>query len=55
MNHQDIVTVGKHTLEFQLDKMYSIDTPQEGINDTMMLTTEKHKEMLRRQKKAKKK
>ena len=55
MNHQDVVTVGKHTLEFLLDKMYSIDTSQESINDTMMLTTEKHKKMLRRQKKAKKK
>jgi pSer/pThr/pTyr-binding forkhead associated (FHA) protein len=55
MNHQDVVTIGKHTLEFELDKMYSIDTSQEGINDTMMLTTEKHKDMLRRQKKAKKK
>lgn len=55
MNHQDVVTVGKHTLEFLLDKMYSIDTAQESINDTMMLTTEKHKAMLRRQKKAKKK
>ena len=55
MNHKDVVTVGKHTLEFQLDQMYSIDTSQEGINDTMMLTTEKHKDMLRRQKKAKKK
>jgi len=55
MSHQDVVTVGKHTLEIQLDKMYSIDSTQEGINDTMMLTTEKHKEMLRKQKKAKKK
>jgi len=53
MNHRDVVTIGKHTLEFHLDKMSSTETSQEGINDTMMLTTEKHKRMLARQKKRK--
>ena len=46
--------MGKHTLEVLMDKLYSIDTPREQVNDTMMLTTEKHKEMLKKQKKTKK-
>ena len=55
LKHNDILTVGKHTLEVLMDKLYSIDTPREQVNDTMMLTTEKHKEMLKKQKKQKKK
>ena len=55
LKHNDILTVGKHTLEVSMDKLYAIDTPREQVNDTMMLTTEKHKEMLKKQKKPKKK
>jgi pSer/pThr/pTyr-binding forkhead associated (FHA) protein len=51
IQHNDTVTIGKHTIEIRLDKMFAIDTgtSQEGIDDTMMLTTEKHKEMLKKQ------
>ena len=55
LKHKDILTVGKHTLEVLMDKLYAIDTSREQVNDTMMLTTEKHKEMLKKQKKLKKK
>ena len=55
LKHKDILTIGKHTLEVLMDKLYAIDTPREQVNDTMMLTTEKHKEMLKKQKKPKKK
>ena len=55
LKHKDILTVGKHTLEILLDKLYAIDTSREQVNDTMMLTTEKHKEMLKKQKKKAKK
>ncbi len=54
LKHKDILTVGKHTLEILMDKLYAIDTPREQVNDTMMLTTEKHKEMLKKQQKKKK-
>ena len=54
LKHKDILTVGKHTLEILMDKLYAIDTPREQVNDTMMLTTEKHKEMLKKQPKKKK-
>ena len=55
LKHKDILTVGKHTLEVLMDKLYAIDTNREQVNDTMMLTTEKHKEMLKKQKQLKKK
>lgn len=54
LKHKDILTVGKHTLEILMDKLYAIDTSREQVNDTMMLTTEKHKEMLKKQQKKKK-
>jgi hypothetical protein len=54
LKHKDVLTVGKHTLEILMDKLYSIETSREPVNDTMMLTTEKHKEMLKKQKKMKK-
>lgn len=54
LKHKDILTVGKHTLEILMDKLYTIDTAREQVNDTMMLTTEKHKEMLKKQQKPKK-
>jgi len=54
LKHKDVLTVGKHTLEILMDKLYAIDTSREQVNDTMMLTTEKHKEMLKKQQKLKK-
>ena len=54
LKHKDVLTVGKHTLEILMDKLYTIDTSREQVNDTMMLTTEKHKEMLKKQQKLKK-
>ena len=56
LNHEDIVTVGKHNLVILHEKLHSV-TPadsQESTKDTMLLTTEKHLEMLKRQKKGKK-
>ena len=56
LDHKDIITVGKHSIEVLFDKLYTLggSSSQEGMNDTMVLTTEKHKEMLRKQKAAKK-
>ena len=54
LKHNDVITVGKHTLEILMDKLYKIETSREQVNDTMMLTTEKHKEMLKKQRKMKK-
>lgn len=54
LKHKDVITVGKHTLEILMDKLYTIESSREQVNDTMMLTTEKHKEMLKKQKKMKK-
>jgi pSer/pThr/pTyr-binding forkhead associated (FHA) protein len=51
LKHKDIITIGKHTLEVLFEKKESSGSAQENINDTMMLTTEKHKEMLKKQKK----
>jgi pSer/pThr/pTyr-binding forkhead associated (FHA) protein len=50
LKDKDVITVGKHTLEILFEKKES-ENGQENINDTMMLTTEKHKEMLKKQKK----
>lgn len=55
LKHKDVLTVGKHNLEILTDKLYKIDTPREQVNDTMMLTTEKHKNMLKKQKQKQKK
>ena len=54
LKHKDVLTVGKHTLEILMDKLYTIENSREQVNDTMMLTTEKHKEMLKKQQKLKK-
>lgn len=47
LNDQDVITIGKHTLEIYLNR------PTGGgkniINDTMLLKTEKHKKMLKKQ------
>ena len=47
LTDQDLITIGKHTLEIHLNR-------QKGggkniINDTMLLKTEKHKKMLKKQ------
>lgn len=49
----DVITVGKHTLVTILEKRPAKSSDQDMINDTMMLTTEKHKQMLQKQKRTK--
>ena len=49
----DVITIGKHTLLAILEKKPVESSQQDLINDTMMLTTEKHKQMLQKQKKIK--
>ena len=51
--NNDIITIGKHTLLAILEKKPVKSSQQDMINDTMMLTTEKHKQMLQKQKKVK--
>ena len=51
--NNDVITIGKHTLQAILDKKPVESSQQDLINDTMMLTTEKHKQMLQKQKKIK--
>jgi pSer/pThr/pTyr-binding forkhead associated (FHA) protein len=55
LTNNDIITIGKHTLVAILEKQKPENSDQEMINDTMMLTTEKHKQMLEKQKKVKSK
>ena len=54
LSHKDRLTIGKHTLEILFDKTYTDAATPDNARDTMMLTTEKHKEMLKKQKKSKK-
>lgn len=51
--NKDVITIGKHTLLAILEKKPVESSQQDMINDTMMLTTEKHKQMLQKQKKIK--
>jgi pSer/pThr/pTyr-binding forkhead associated (FHA) protein len=51
LTHNDVITIGKHTLLAILEKKPVKGGQQDLINDTMMLTTEKHKQMLQKQKK----
>ena len=53
LSHNDVITIGKHTLQAILVKKSIEGSQQDMINDTMMLTTEKHKQMLQKQKKIK--
>ena len=53
--NNDVITIGKHTLLAILEKNPVESSQQNMINDTMMLTTEKHNEMLQKQKKIKSK
>ncbi len=48
LNDKDIITVGKHTMEIYLNRKSSLGG-KNVINDTMLLKTEKHKEMLKKQ------
>jgi pSer/pThr/pTyr-binding forkhead associated (FHA) protein len=52
--HKDNITIGKHTIEVLFDNAHTEAADPANARDTMMLTTEKHKEMLKRQKKTKK-
>jgi len=52
--HKDHITIGKHTIEVLFDSAHTEAADPANAKDTMMLTTEKHKEMLKRQKKTKK-
>jgi pSer/pThr/pTyr-binding forkhead associated (FHA) protein len=51
--NNDVITIGKHTLQAFLEKKPVESSQQDMINDTMMLTTEKHKQMLQKQKRTK--
>ena len=55
LTNNDVITIGKHTLLAILEKKSVESSQQDMINDTMMLTTEKHKQMLQKQKKIKSK
>ena len=50
LKHKDTLTVGKHTLEVLTEKPDSVEPSREQVNDTMLLTTEKHKKRLKKQK-----
>jgi pSer/pThr/pTyr-binding forkhead associated (FHA) protein len=51
LKNNDIIIIGKHSLEIHFVKKEDIDTIQHIKNDTMKLTTEKHIKMLAEQKK----
>ncbi len=51
LKNNDNITIGKHTLEIHIGGKESTDTAQYIKDDTMKLTTEKHIEMLEKQKK----
>jgi pSer/pThr/pTyr-binding forkhead associated (FHA) protein len=55
LNHEDVVTVGKHNLLILFEKIHALEpaATQQSTKDTMLLTTEKHLEMLKKQKKDK--
>ena len=50
LKNNDIIIVGKHSLEIHFEKKGDIDPTQYIKNDTMKLTTEKHIKMLEKQK-----
>jgi pSer/pThr/pTyr-binding forkhead associated (FHA) protein len=52
--NSDIITIGKHTLVIILEKKVDKPPAHDITNDTMMLTTEKHKQMLQKEKERKK-
>ncbi|OQY13636.1 MAG: hypothetical protein B6I30_02600 [Desulfobacteraceae bacterium 4572_187] len=50
LKNNDIIIIGKHSLEIHFVKKGDINTTQHIKNDTMKLTTEKHIKMLAKQK-----
>ncbi len=50
LKDNDIISVGKHSIEIHFLKKGDINTTQNIKNDTMKLTTEKHIKMLAEQK-----
>jgi pSer/pThr/pTyr-binding forkhead associated (FHA) protein len=48
LSDRDIVTIGKHTMEIYLNRK-STPGGKSATGDTMLLKTEKHKEMLKKQ------
>lgn len=50
LKNNDIISIGKHSLEIHFLKKGDINTTQNIKNDTMKLTTEKHIKMLAEQK-----
>ena len=50
LNNNDIIIIGKHSLEIHFVKKGDVNTIQHIKNDTMKLTTEKHIKMLAKQK-----
>ncbi len=54
LNNNDVITVGKHTLVTIFEKKDDPHPAHQITDDTMMLTTEKHKQMLENQKRRKK-
>jgi len=50
LKNNDIITIGKHSLEIHFDKKGDVNMAQNIKNDTMKLTTEKHIKMLAEQK-----
>ena len=47
LNDQDLITIGKHTLEIYLNRQFG--GGKNIINDTMLLKTKKHEKMLKKQ------
>jgi len=50
LKSNDIIIIGKHSLEIYTAKKGDLNTTQHMKNDTMKLTTEKHIKMLAKQK-----
>ncbi|MDX2440671.1 MAG: FHA domain-containing protein [Desulfobacterales bacterium] len=50
LNNNDIIIIGKHSLEIHFVKKGDVNKIQHIKNDTMKLTTEKHIKMLAKQK-----
>ena len=50
LKNNDIIIIGKHSLEIYFEKKGDINTTRHIKNDTMKLTTEKHIKMLAKQK-----
>lgn len=51
LNREDMITIGKHTLNITLPVSEMQPDPQADADDTMLLSTQRHKQMLEKQKK----